>query len=68
MVFGAVGIGDAEKVAGKFDQGVLKSGTSAEEGPVAAAGKLDTLKHAVETLEGTSGGGPQPVEGFQRLF
>ncbi len=40
----------------------------AEERPVAAAGELDPFEHAVETLEGAAGRGPQAVETFERLF
>src|SRR6202035_1942433 len=55
IVFGGVGVGDAENVAGKLDQGVLKASAGTEKGPVAAAGGLDPFEHAVETLVGTAG-------------
>jgi len=42
------------EVAGEFDEGVLKARRS-EEWPVAAAGELDALEHAVKTFVGTAG-------------
>src|SRR3954468_17018233 len=68
IVFGGVGVGDVEHVAGEFDEGVLKSAAGAEEGPVAAAGELDAFEHAVKTFVGTAGRSPEPVEGFEDLF
>src|ERR1035441_145757 len=68
IVLGAVGVWDVEDVAGEFDEGVLESSAGAEERPVAAAGELDPFEHAVETLEGAAGRGPQTVETFERFF
>src|SRR5208337_1312663 len=68
IIFGGVGVGDAEDVAGEFDEGVLKASAGAEKGPVAAAGELDALEHAVEAFVGAAGRGPEAVERFEDCF
>src|SRR4029077_8490365 len=68
IIFGGVGVGDAENVAGKLDQSVLKTSASAEKGPVAATGKLNPFQHAVETLVGTAGRRPETVKAFENFF
>ena len=68
IILGAVGVFDVENVAGEFEESILESATGAEEGPIAAARELDAFEHAVETLVGAAGRGPQAVETLQRLF
>ena len=68
IVFGAVGIGDAENVAGKLDQGVLKTSACTEKRPIAVAGEFDASKHALETLVGTAGRSPEAVKAFEDFF
>ena len=68
IVFGGVGVGDVEHVAGELNEGVLKSSAGAEEGPVAAAGELDALQHSVDTLVGAARRGPDAVEGLEGLL
>ena len=68
IVLGAVGVGDVEYIAREFDDGVLESAASAEEGPVAAAGELNAFEHAVETLIRAAGRGPEAVERLEFLL
>src|SRR5579864_6431657 len=68
IVLGAVGILDAEHVAGTLDESVLKASAGAEKRPVTAAGEFDSLEHAVEALVGTAGGGPDSVQAFEQVL
>ena len=62
IVFGGVGVLDAEDVAGEFDESVLEAAAGAEKRPVTAAGELDAFEHAVKTFVGTAGRGPESIE------
>src|SRR5579862_1705357 len=68
IIFGGVGIGDAEHIAGELDERVLESGASPEKRPVPSAGELDAFEHAVEAFEGTAGRGQKSVEPFEKSF
>jgi len=68
IVLSRVRILDAQHIAGALDERVLKTSTSAEKRPVATAREFDPFQHAVETLVGTAGRGPDSVQAFQHFL
>src|ERR1700730_3502445 len=68
IVLGGVSVSDADDVAGELDEGILESAAGGEQRPVAAAGELDALEHAIKALVRAAGRGPQGVETFKNFI